>query len=67
MSKMKKVWVLLQCPECEGIFIAQLKPNKKREQPQNLFDLEPLPENLTCPYCGIKNDVYATHYPKVEI
>lgn len=61
-----KRWVLCACPECEGEFIARLEVTDKNN-PDNLFGLKPLPEELTCPYCGIKNDVYAENFPKVEL
>ncbi len=65
--KTHKIWVLCQCPECEGEFIAKLTTANDKDKPENLFNLEPLPEDLTCPYCGIKNDVYAIHFPLVEL
>lgn len=61
-----KLWVFCECPECEGKFSVSLEQTNKRE-PNNLFGLKPLPEDLTCPYCGIKNDIYAVHFPRVSM
>ncbi len=58
-------WVLCACPECESEFIAKLETSNK-SNPDDLFGLKPLPEELTCPYCGIQNDIYAQGFPKVE-
>ncbi len=76
INKPDKIWVLCACPECESEFIAKLEQtddvtrtilNVPTANPHNLFGLKPLPEELTCPYCGIKNDIYAEHFPKVEL
>lgn len=61
-----KTWVLCACPECEGEFIAKLEQTDDTN-PNNLFGFKPLPEELTCPYCGVKNDIYAEHHPKVTL
>jgi len=66
--KHNKQWVLCVCPECEGEFIAKLEQTDKSiPDTNNLFGLMPLPEDLTCPYCGVNNDIYAEHFPKVEL
>lgn len=65
-TKQNKLWVLCECPECEGKFTVSLEQTRKQE-PNDLFGLKPLPEDLTCPYCGIKNDIYAVHFPKVAM
>lgn len=73
-EKMKgNIWVLCTCPECDGEFIAKLQTLDDKgtpdntQKPNNLFNLKPLPETLTCPYCGVKNDVYAVAFPQVTV
>ncbi len=61
-----KRWVLCTCPECDSEFIIKLEQTDDMK-PNNLFGLKPLPEDMICPYCGIKNDVYATYLPKVAL
>lgn len=61
-----KLWVLCACPECEGEFIAKLEQTDDTN-PNNLFGLKPLPEDLTCPYCGIKNDVCANAFVEITL
>lgn len=66
MAKVDKRWVMCFCPECNQEFIAKLAVSDK-SNPDNLYGLNPLPEKLICPYCGISNDIYATHFPEVFI
>lgn len=54
-----KMWTLVVCPECEKEFIAKLKVEVR----ESGYEFTELPETLTCPYCGIKNDIYAEGYP----
>jgi rubredoxin len=61
-----KKWIMCACPECEKEFVAKLEETNDTN-PNDIFGLKPLPEELTCPYCGIKNDVYAIHFLKVEL
>lgn len=59
-----KEWVLCACPECEGEFIVKLKVSEGKTE---LWEFKPDLRKLTCPYCGIKSDIYAEHSPKVEL